>query len=112
MKLKVDVLVAGPTEVVKAAQTATKTIPIVMAFVSDPVASRFVANVARPGGNITGFSLYSRPRQAASVYSFSAKWRRQSRGSPSSVTLVTPGPHPTLERRKLPPGRWACRFRL
>jgi len=49
VKLKVDVLVAGPTEAVKAAQTATKTIPIVMAFVSDPVSSGFVANVARPG---------------------------------------------------------------
>jgi ABC-type uncharacterized transport system substrate-binding protein len=59
VKLKVDVLVAGPTEAVKAAQTATKTIPIVMAFVSDPVASGFVANVARPGGNITGLSLQS-----------------------------------------------------
>jgi putative ABC transport system substrate-binding protein len=59
VKLKVDVLVAGPTEAVKAAQTATKTIPIVMAFVSDPVASGFVANIARPGGNITGLSLQS-----------------------------------------------------
>jgi ABC-type uncharacterized transport system substrate-binding protein len=59
VKLKVDVLVAGPTEAVKAAQIATKTIPIVMAFVSDPVSSGFVANVARPGGNITGLSLQS-----------------------------------------------------
>jgi putative ABC transport system substrate-binding protein len=59
VKLKVDVLVAGPPEAVQAAQSATKTIPIVMAFVSDPVAYGFVANIARPGGNITGLSQQS-----------------------------------------------------
>jgi putative ABC transport system substrate-binding protein len=55
-RLSVDVIVAAPTEAVRAAQGATRTIPIVMAFSGDPVGSGFVAGLARPGGNITGHS--------------------------------------------------------
>jgi putative ABC transport system substrate-binding protein len=43
----------------RAAKEATNTIPIVMAHDSDPVASGFVASLARPGGNITGLSNLS-----------------------------------------------------
>jgi len=57
VKLKVDVIVAGPNAAVQAAQRATGTIPIVMTFATDPLALGFVANLARPGGNITGLSL-------------------------------------------------------
>jgi putative ABC transport system substrate-binding protein len=54
--LKVAVIVTtGPTST-RAAKEATSTIPIVMAFHSDPVGSGFVASLARPGGNITGLS--------------------------------------------------------
>jgi putative ABC transport system substrate-binding protein len=56
VRLNVDVIVASPTEAVRAAQKATQTIPIVMAFSGDPVGSGFVAGLARPGGNITGLS--------------------------------------------------------
>ena len=55
-RLKVDVIVTtGPT-VTRAAKEATVTIPIVFAQDGDPVASGFVASLARPGGNITGLS--------------------------------------------------------
>jgi putative ABC transport system substrate-binding protein len=54
---RVDVIVGGGTPATRAAQQATSTIPIVMAVVGDPVGSRFVASLARPGGNITGLSL-------------------------------------------------------
>ena len=55
-RLKVDVIVtAGPTGI-RAAKEATVIIPIVMAQDGDPVASGFVASLARPGGNITGRS--------------------------------------------------------
>ena len=55
--LKVDVIfVAGSTRVTLAAMQATKTIPIVFADVGDPVESRLVASLARPGGNVTGLS--------------------------------------------------------
>jgi len=52
----VDVIVAGGSDSIRAAQRATKTIPIVMAQTSDAVAAGFVANLRRPGGNITGVS--------------------------------------------------------
>src|SRR5437660_1134468 len=58
VRLKDDVIVTtGPTST-RAAKEATTTIPIVMAFDNDPVGNRFVASLARPGGNITGLSTY------------------------------------------------------
>jgi len=54
--LKVDVIVTGGPPATRAAKEATATIPIVMAHDTDPVASGFVASLARPGGNITGLS--------------------------------------------------------
>ena len=57
--LNVDVIVAVATPEVQAARQATRKIPIVMVAVVDPVASGFVASLARPGGNITGLSLQS-----------------------------------------------------
>src|SRR5574341_2110767 len=56
VRLKVEVIVtAGPLPT-RSAKEATSTIPIVMAFDTDPVGNRFVASLARPGGNITGLS--------------------------------------------------------
>ena len=54
--LKVDIIVSAGSSVTRSAKEATSTIPIVMAQASDPVASGFVASLARPGGNITGLS--------------------------------------------------------
>jgi len=55
---KVDVMIAlGPA--VWAAKKATTTIPIVIAFSGDPVGQKVVESLARPGGNITGFSYMS-----------------------------------------------------
>jgi ABC-type uncharacterized transport system substrate-binding protein len=56
VRLKVDVIVATPTQAVAAAKNATRTIPIVMAPVGDPVGAGFVASLAHPGGNITGLT--------------------------------------------------------
>lgn len=55
-ELPVDVLVTFVTQASLAAQAATRTIPIVMVGVSDPVASGLVASLSRPGGNVTGTS--------------------------------------------------------
>jgi putative tryptophan/tyrosine transport system substrate-binding protein len=52
----VDVIVAWATPAALAAQRATSTIPIVMVSVGDPVGAGLIASLARPGGNITGFS--------------------------------------------------------
>ena len=54
VRLKVDVIVATPTQAVQAVKNATSTIPIVMAPAGDPVGTGLVASLARPGGNITG----------------------------------------------------------
>ena len=56
VRLKVDAIVTAGATDTRAAMKATSTIPIVMAFDSDPVGSGFVASLARPGGNITGLS--------------------------------------------------------
>lgn len=55
--LQPDVIVGHSTPVVSALLKATHTIPIVFVVVSDPVGSGFVASLARPGGNVTGFSV-------------------------------------------------------
>jgi putative ABC transport system substrate-binding protein len=59
MQLKVDVIVAAGTQAIQAAKQATSTIPIVIGQVGDPVQLGFVSSLARPGGNITGFSTLS-----------------------------------------------------
>jgi len=56
VRLKVDIIVAFQTPGAQAAKQATSMIPIVMAPAGDPVGTGLVASLARPGGNITGFS--------------------------------------------------------
>ena len=59
VQLKVDVIMAEGAAAIRAAQQATRTIPIVMAATADPVGQGFVASLAHPGGNITGLSFLS-----------------------------------------------------
>jgi putative ABC transport system substrate-binding protein len=54
--LKVDVIVTGGEAATRPAKEATTSIPIVMTQDDDPVATGFVASLARPGGNVTGLS--------------------------------------------------------
>ena len=61
-----DVVLASGTESVAALERITSTLPIVFVGVSDPVGAGFVDNLARPGGNVTGFMLFE--------YSLSGKW--------------------------------------
>jgi putative ABC transport system substrate-binding protein len=56
VRLKVDLILVADAPSSLAAKRATSTIPIVMVSVGDPVAVGLVASLARPGGNITGFS--------------------------------------------------------
>src|SRR5262245_64146879 len=55
--LKPDVMLAVTARNLAAVQRVTRSVPIVFAVVSDPVEQGFVPNLARPGGNITGFAL-------------------------------------------------------
>ena len=53
-----DVILAHTTQVVAALQRESRVVPIVFVNVSDPVGSGFIANLARPGGNLTGVLQY------------------------------------------------------
>jgi putative ABC transport system substrate-binding protein len=64
--LNPEVMIAAATTALSALQRATRTIPIVFVQVSDPVAAGFVASLARPGGNITGFTQHE--------FSIGVKW--------------------------------------
>src|SRR5215467_2950525 len=55
----VDLIVSVNTPSTRAAMEATKTVPIVMAAIGDPVGLGIVTNLARPGGNVTGLSNMS-----------------------------------------------------
>jgi len=57
VRLKVDVLVTDTSNATEAAKNATKTIPVVFTTANDPVGDGQVASLARPGGNLTGFSI-------------------------------------------------------
>jgi len=57
VELKPDCILGQSTPVTEALMQATRTIPIVFVAVSDPIGSGFVASMARPGGNITGFTV-------------------------------------------------------
>jgi putative ABC transport system substrate-binding protein len=54
--LKPDVIVANGTPTVAALKRATSTIPVVFVGINEPVVQGFIASMARPGGNITGFT--------------------------------------------------------
>src|SRR6266536_6470388 len=76
-----DVLVAGTgTATVAPLLQVTRTVPIVFLSVIDPVGAGFVANLAQPGGNATGFTIYE--------YSMSGKWLELLKEIAPSVTRV------------------------
>jgi ABC-type uncharacterized transport system substrate-binding protein len=58
LKLAPDAILCGGTPSALAMQEATRTVPIVFAFVTDPVGQGIVTNLARPSSNITGFSYF------------------------------------------------------
>jgi len=66
LALAPDVILASASVNVAALQRATQRVPLVFANVIDPVGAGFVASLARPGGNTTGFSAFE--------YSLSGKW--------------------------------------
>ena len=61
-----DVILVGGGSILAAVQNATRTVPIVFVSVTDPVGAGYVASLARPGANTTGFTLFE--------YGTSGKW--------------------------------------
>src|SRR5258705_1545874 len=66
ISLAPDVILVSSGSALAAVQKATRTVPIVFVNVSDPVGAGYVASLARPGGNTTGFTLFE--------YSIGGKW--------------------------------------
>ena len=73
-----DVIFAGPSSALAAVQRATRTIQVVFAQIADPVGAGFVASLAHPGGNITGFALFE--------FAIGAKWLELLKQIAPSVT--------------------------
>ncbi len=85
--LQPDVIFTAATSATTALQRETRTIPIVFVNVSDPVGSRFVASLSRPGGNMTGFQNFEAPlREGGS--DCSRRSRQASSGSRSCSILT------------------------
>ena len=88
VRLKLDVLVGQTSSEAQALMRVTKTIPIVFAASSDPVADGLVASLARPGGNVTGSSLSYEP-------AFSGKWVELLKAAIPKMTRVAVLMNPT-----------------
>jgi putative ABC transport system substrate-binding protein len=78
--LRPDILVASSSLAVAALQQATRMVPIIFVAVVDPVSSGFVASLARPGGNTTGFTNFE--------FGISGKWLELLKEIAPSVTRV------------------------
>ena len=83
-----DVIFASASANVAALQRITRSVPIVFANVIDPVGAGFVASLARPGGNTTGFSAFE--------YSLSGKWLELLKEIAPNVTRVAVLRDPSL----------------
>jgi len=66
VEMRPDLIVCHTTPVAAALSQATHTLPVVFVSITDPVANGFVTSMARPGGNMTGFTNYE--------FSMGAKW--------------------------------------
>jgi ABC-type uncharacterized transport system substrate-binding protein len=93
-RLKVDVIVTHNNQSIRAAQEATKTIPIVMAVSTEPVANGFVSSLARPGGNITGLADFTVELSGKRLELLKEAFPKISR----VALLVGPGASPLLKR--------------
>jgi ABC transporter substrate binding protein len=99
-----DVIVAAAgTATVAPLLQATRTVPIVFVVVIDPVGAGFVASLARPGGNATGFLMFE--------YGLSGKWLELLKQIAPGVTRAAVLPDPAVRLRdravRRPPGRGA-----
>jgi putative ABC transport system substrate-binding protein len=82
------ILAASGTTTVAPLLQATRTVPIVFVVVIDPVGAGFVANLARPGGNATGFLMFE--------YGLSGKWLERLKQTAPEVKRVAVLRDPTI----------------
>ena len=96
--LKPDIILTGATPATLAIQRETRTIPIIFASVSDPVASGIVARLERPSGNITGFADFEA--------TLGGKWLELlSEIAPGLKRVAIIFESPSIGQNATPPGR-------
>ena len=78
--LSPDVILVSTTQAVSSIQNATRTIPVVFTQVTDPLSAGFVASQAKPGGNMTGFTVFD--------YEIGAKWLELLKEIAPNVTRI------------------------
>jgi ABC-type uncharacterized transport system substrate-binding protein len=82
--LQPDAILAQSTPVVAALQRETRTLPIVLAAIADPIGSGFVASLPRPGGNATGFMSFEVGLSAKWLELLKERTRPKASGDPSN----------------------------
>jgi ABC-type uncharacterized transport system substrate-binding protein len=103
VRLKVDVIVAQSGEATQATRQATRTVPIIMSLVMDPVGSGLVASLARPGGNVTGTSVMAPDLVGKQLELMKEVVPKVSRGPSFGIPPIRRG-QLTRERRRPPLG--------
>jgi len=107
VRSKVDVIVAVSGAATQAVQQATRTIPIVMSLVNDPVGSGLVAALARPGGNVTGLTIVS-----PDLVGKELELLKEVAPKASRVAILRhpdiQRARPNCERRRPRPESWGC----
>jgi putative tryptophan/tyrosine transport system substrate-binding protein len=91
LRLRADVILAVSVPAALTAKDGTTTIPVVF-IASDPLGSGLVPSLARPGGNLTGFSLFLKDE-------FSSKWLELLKETVPNVSRVAPRVHRAARRR-------------
>ncbi len=89
IRLNVDVLLTTGTVLTLVAKQATRTVPIVMVYIADPIASGLVSSLAQPGGNITGLSML-----AAEMVQKGLELLKEAAPSISRVTVLIDSSNP------------------
>lgn len=90
---KVDLIMVGTALAAIAAKAATAAIPIVMGPINDPVELGLVSSLGRPGGNVTGFALFSREYTVKRL-----EFVRELIGPGAKVSILTNPTHSTIQR--------------
>ena len=109
--MNVDIIIAPGMNEALAAKDATTTIPIVTVVASDPVGSRLVDSLARPGRNITGLTAISAELSGEAVGNPERKLFPESLILLSSRILRSQVPHLRSKNWKPRPKRWGFDFK-
>jgi putative ABC transport system substrate-binding protein len=104
VRLSVDVLIAVTRQAALAAQNATQTIPIVFMVVPDPVGSKLVDSLSRPGGNATGMT-----NMAVELVPKRVELLKEASPGLSRMALLVNASYPEAARRYVEAGQSAAR---